>query len=236
MPATEECCVLAQPALLGELLDILIDNACKNTARRGRPLSYLNRDAQAVRIEIQDQGCGISANDLPQLFTPFFRGRVPPARIEGTGLGLSIARRLVGGSLQGELTVDSQRGPRQPVCAEAARLSAVAARCPLAAADEGAGRISTAAYQREPLNRAMTRVLIIEDEQALRRNLQGRGLEEKGYPGHSRGIDRRGPICAGHDPDLILLDLVLPDGNGLDWLREFRTQKYRQPVLIVTAP
>ena len=109
VPATEECCVLAQPALLGELLDILIDNACKYSPT-GSPIEItLNRDAQAVRIEIQDQGCGISANDLPQLFTPFFRGRVPPARIEGTGLGLSIARRLAR-VFQGELTVDSQRG------------------------------------------------------------------------------------------------------------------------------
>ncbi len=80
----------------------------------------------------------------------------------------------------------------------------------------------------------MTRVLIIEDEQALRRNLQ-RGLEEEGYqviPAASIGEARS---ALAHDPDLILLDLVLPDGNGLDWLREFRTQKYRQPVLIVTA-
>ncbi len=110
VPATQECCVLAQPALLGELLDILIDNACKYSPT-GSPIEItLNRDAEAVRIEIQDQGCGISANDLPQLFTPFFRAEESRRRgIEGTGLGLSIARRLAR-VFQGELSVDSQPG------------------------------------------------------------------------------------------------------------------------------
>ncbi len=80
----------------------------------------------------------------------------------------------------------------------------------------------------------MTRVLIIEDEQALRRNLQ-RGLEEEGYEVLPVGSIGETDNALAYDPDLILLDLILPDGNGLDWLRSFRAQKKRQPVLIVTA-
>jgi signal transduction histidine kinase len=108
--ATQDCCVLAQPALLGELVDILLDNACKYSLP-GSPIQIgLDRDAEAVRIEIQDQGCGISADDLPHLFTPFFRAEESRRRgIEGTGLGLSIARRL-SRVFQGELTVDSHPG------------------------------------------------------------------------------------------------------------------------------
>jgi two-component system, OmpR family, sensor kinase len=105
--ATQDCCVRAQPALLGELLDILIDNACKYSPP-GSPVEIaLDGDAEAVRIEIQDRGCGISTNDVPHLFTPFFRAEESRRRgIEGTGLGLSIARRLAR-VFQGELTVDS---------------------------------------------------------------------------------------------------------------------------------
>jgi heavy metal sensor kinase len=108
--ATQDCCVLAQPALLCELVDILLDNACKYSLP-GSPIQIgLDRDAEAVRIEIQDQGCGISADDLPHLFTPFFRAEESRRRgIEGTGLGLSIARRL-SRVFQGELTVDSHPG------------------------------------------------------------------------------------------------------------------------------
>jgi heavy metal sensor kinase len=108
--ATQDCCVLAQPALLGELLDILIDNACKYSPA-GSPIQIaLDRDAETVRIEIQDQGCGISADDLPHLFTPFFRAEESRRRgIEGSGLGLSIARRLAR-VFQGELSVDSHPG------------------------------------------------------------------------------------------------------------------------------
>jgi DNA-binding response OmpR family regulator len=80
----------------------------------------------------------------------------------------------------------------------------------------------------------MTCVLIIEDEPTLRRNLQ-RGLVEEGYQVIAAASIREVRSALGHDPDLVLLDLGLPDGNGLDWLREFRTQNNRQPVLIVTA-
>ncbi len=80
----------------------------------------------------------------------------------------------------------------------------------------------------------MTRVLIIEDEQALRRKLQ-RGLEEEGYEVLQVGSIGETDKALAYDPDLILLDLILPDGSGLDWLRAFRAQKKRQPVLIVTA-
>ncbi len=108
--ATQDCCVLAQRALLGELLDILIDNACKYSPP-GSPIEIaLDRDATAVRIEVQDRGCGISPDDVPHLFTPFFRAEESRRRgVEGTGLGLSIARRLAR-VFQGELTVDSQPG------------------------------------------------------------------------------------------------------------------------------
>jgi len=80
----------------------------------------------------------------------------------------------------------------------------------------------------------MTRLLIVEDEPSLRRNLE-RGLEEEGYEvalaasaGQARG-------ALSQQPDLIVLDLMLPDGDGVDLLREFRSTQNWQPVLILTA-
>jgi heavy metal sensor kinase len=106
----EPCLVRVQRALLGELLNILVDNACKYSAP-GTPIEIsLDRDDGAVRIQVRDHGCGVAADDLPHLFTPFFRGEDARRRgIEGTGLGLSIARRLAR-VFEGELTVDSHAG------------------------------------------------------------------------------------------------------------------------------
>jgi heavy metal sensor kinase len=100
--------VEAQPVLLGELINVVIDNACKFSPP-GSPIRVgLNRQGQSACLAVEDRGTGISAADIPRLFTPFFRsenGR--PKSAEGTGLGLSIAKRLAT-LFGGELTVTSQ--------------------------------------------------------------------------------------------------------------------------------
>jgi DNA-binding response OmpR family regulator len=80
----------------------------------------------------------------------------------------------------------------------------------------------------------MTRVLVVEDQRSLLRNLE-RGLEEEGYevvPAASIG-EARGALA--RHPDLIVLDLMLPDGSGIDLLRQFRGQGIWQPILVLTA-
>jgi signal transduction histidine kinase len=106
----EPCFVFAHAALLGELLNILVDNACKYSPA-GKPVEItLDRDQDAALVQVIDHGRGIAEVDLPHLFTPFFRSE--DARrdgIEGTGLGLSIARRL-SRLFGGELSVTSHPG------------------------------------------------------------------------------------------------------------------------------
>jgi signal transduction histidine kinase len=104
------CVVEVQPALLGELLNILIDNACKYS-RAGTPITIrLQCEEQAVCVQVEDQGSGIAESDLPHLFTPFFRSaQTRRLGVEGFGLGLSIARRLAG-ALGGAVTVTSRIG------------------------------------------------------------------------------------------------------------------------------
>jgi len=99
-----------QPALMGELLNILIDNACK-FSRPETPITVrLHHEQNVVGIQVEDQGCGISAADLPHVFTPFFRSADTRQRgVEGIGLGLSIAKRLAE-ACGGVLTATSQVG------------------------------------------------------------------------------------------------------------------------------
>jgi two-component system copper resistance phosphate regulon response regulator CusR len=80
----------------------------------------------------------------------------------------------------------------------------------------------------------MTRVLIVEDECSLLRNLK-RGLDEEGYeavPAASIGEAREALTL---QPELIVLDLMLPDGSGIELLRQLRKQGIWQPILILTA-
>jgi len=89
------CVIKAQPALLGELLNILLDNACKFSEPETSITMRLNSRGNTVDLSVEDQGCGIEPGDLPHLFEPFCRSESARIRgVDGVGLGLSIAKRL----------------------------------------------------------------------------------------------------------------------------------------------
>jgi two-component system OmpR family sensor kinase len=87
--------VRVHAALLGQLLDNLLENACKYS-EHGTPLSLrLERTEAVVVLIVEDAGCGIAAEDLPHVFEPFYRS--PHARRvgrPGVGLGLAVAQRI----------------------------------------------------------------------------------------------------------------------------------------------
>jgi DNA-binding NtrC family response regulator len=78
-------------------------------------------------------------------------------------------------------------------------------------------------------------VLIVDDEEEIRESLQTL-LELEGYEVESASNAEEGLIRLGDRPfDLILLDLALPDRNGLDVLGEVRTHHSQLPVIMITA-
>ena len=87
--------VLVHPALLGELLNNLLDNAAKY-APPATPITVtLTRHDDGLCVSITDRGPGIEPADLPHIFDPFFRAEAARIRgTTGTGLGLSVAARI----------------------------------------------------------------------------------------------------------------------------------------------
>ncbi len=78
------------------------------------------------------------------------------------------------------------------------------------------------------------RVLLIEDEEKIRR-LVRLALEREGFEVHEAGNVERGLIEAGtRRPDMVVLDLGLPDGNGLDLIRDLRAWS-DVPVLVLSG-
>lgn len=113
---------------LTQLFINLISNAVKFSASRGAieiSLVTIERDSQKLaRIGITDYGIGIPQNDIPLLFTRFFRaGNVNSGSHPGTGLGLAIVKQIVdhhGGriDLQSELSKGSSVTIEIPIMSE----------------------------------------------------------------------------------------------------------------------
>ncbi len=108
--APEDECALAHPPLLGQVLDILLDNACKYS-RPGTPITVsLQGTADHVLVSVTDAGCGIAPEDLPRVFDPFFRSpQLRQSETNGVGLGLAIARRVTA-AMGAEITAANEPG------------------------------------------------------------------------------------------------------------------------------
>ena len=80
------------PTALQQLVGNLLNNAIKYTQHGGKITVTMRADAAQVNIVVQDNGAGISAESLPQIFNRFYRD--PTHKQEGTGLGLAIAQEI----------------------------------------------------------------------------------------------------------------------------------------------
>jgi signal transduction histidine kinase len=100
----------AHRPLLGQLLDNLLENACKYSAP-GTPIVVRAWcEPTTVALAVEDCGCGIPAEDLPRIFEPFYRAE-SARRLghAGVGLGLAVARRIAA-THGGTITTESEPG------------------------------------------------------------------------------------------------------------------------------
>ena len=93
----DEAGVTGDPALLRQLLLILLQNAVKYTPKGGAVRVDVHSHGGAPTVVVEDTGMGIAPGELPHVFERFYRGEEARGVTEGAGLGLSIARRIVAG-------------------------------------------------------------------------------------------------------------------------------------------
>lgn len=102
--------LVASPDHLRQIWMNLISNAIKYTPQGGRVVVTLRLDKDRLIGIVEDTGIGIAEDDLPSLFTEFFRTNQAKASGEiGTGLGLAIVKQIVE-SYQGSIKVKSKQG------------------------------------------------------------------------------------------------------------------------------
>jgi two-component system, sensor histidine kinase and response regulator len=102
--------VAVDPNVMVQVLENLVSNAVKYSPPAKNIFVRLKKQASAVRIEVQDEGPGLSAEDQKKLFGKFARLSAKPTGGEhSTGLGLSIVKRMVE-AMRGQVWCESEPG------------------------------------------------------------------------------------------------------------------------------
>ena len=210
--------VRGDAARLEQVFVNLFSNAAKYTSEGGRIEVVVRReDAEAV-ISISDNGVGLAAEVLPRIFDLFTQAHTSLDRAQGgLGIGLTVVKSLVemhggaisvesGGVDQGStftVRLPLMLGVRQPGedANENARLAAQAAALP-----------------------TLLRVLVVDDHQdtgdTLSRLLARRGFEVQTARNGLEGLE----LASAFHPEVLLLDLGLPDLDGYELCRTLRSK------------
>jgi two-component system phosphate regulon sensor histidine kinase PhoR len=101
--------VMGNPIMLRQAMENLVSNAIKYTRGGGTVSVHTARHDRNFHFEVSDSGIGISEDDLPRVFEPFFRAPNASATDKGTGLGLSLVRSIIE-QHGGQVGVESQVG------------------------------------------------------------------------------------------------------------------------------
>ncbi|MBA2115592.1 response regulator transcription factor [Bremerella alba] len=80
----------------------------------------------------------------------------------------------------------------------------------------------------------MSLILVVEDEPRLLASIV-RTLQETGYSTHEAESLAIATEKMSNEVDMVILDLMLPDGNGIDWMKRLRSKKDATPILVLTA-
>lgn len=96
--------VLGDATRLEQIVVNLLENSCKYSPDGGRILLTLSREEDLVVLSVRDEGSGITPEELPHIFEPYFRGGNSAHQSRGgLGLGLALTRHLVqlhGGTIE----------------------------------------------------------------------------------------------------------------------------------------
>ncbi|MBI2304813.1 MAG: response regulator [Chloroflexi bacterium] len=216
--------VMASRQRITQVLANLLGNAAKFSPLTAPIDVEVEHDAAYITVLVRDYGRGIAKEKQPQLFKKFSQVHEDRGRMGGSGLGLAIAKGIVeahGGRIWAESGGEGAGSTfsfTMPVAAEAPQKAMV----------------ETEHQDKVTRSGQRARILAIDDDlhalRLLRRILQ----EAEYHPILSSNPAEMIMLMEREEPDLLLLDLMLPGTSGFDLLQRIR-EFSGVPVIFLTA-
>lgn len=215
----------ADETRLRQILLNLLGNAIKFT-EAGEIHLHIAPTAKGsgIRFVVSDTGIGIANADLLKIFEPFEQIKNAQNWNEGTGLGLSITKQLVA-TMGGDIQVTSTVGEGSTFTVE---LPLVLLETPMAELPPPQTPIIGYHGPRR-------KILIVDDKLSNRLVLRNM-LEPLGFAIFLANDGQEGlQIAQACLPDLILLDLIMPNTNGLEMVRALRQEASLQNTVVIAV-
>ncbi len=219
--------VQADDKRIRQILLNLLGNAIKFTDA-GRVILSVQANPVAdgqiqLRVSVEDTGMGIAPEDRTRIFAPFEQTEQGRRREAGVGLGLAISQELAH-RMGGTIDVDSRPGSGSQF-----RFTVV---LPLVHEQETAvpARMQIVGYE------GRRRSILVADDQEENRQLLRRMLESLGFDVALAG-DGREAVAAVRErrPDLIVMDLRMPEMSGFEAARAIRSSPGLETVPLMAA-
>jgi signal transduction histidine kinase len=230
-PTTPEW-IQSDPLRISQVLNNLLGNAIKFTARGRVTLRVAESSKNMLHLEIQDQGVGMSQAQLNNLFQPFNQADTSTTRIfGGTGLGLAICKQLCD-RMGGHIAVQSHQGLGSTFSVD----------LPFESADKPEVIDSLLATHATPdggYDFTGVRILVVEDH-VLNRQLLLALLNKvnANVTVATQGEEALDLLAQTEEPfDLILMDIQMPVMDGIAATRHIRSDQHFStlPIIAVTA-
>lgn len=231
--------------LMEQVLSNLLSNAIKHTAASGRIEIILeeNNFKDYFYLRVLDNGLGIAPADIEHIFDPFYQGA---GSRNGSGIGLAYSKQIVE-LHHGQITVSSKPGRgsiftlRMPIGNshyEPAELSDFGSEEKLFFQQQDVLDTSHKMMDNNLSFRSnkSKSIMVVEDNDEIRDYL--RSLLEQDYNLFlAKDAQQANSMMKTHFPDLVITDIMLPDGSGLDILKDIKAfyQTAHIPVILLSA-